>query len=77
MTSGYITEILPLKEFPNYIDYLPDGAIVRKIPKMTVKEESLQKIDKYISITPDELKSFAAVAVAIVVQKIEEIGERK
>lgn len=76
-TSGYITEILPLKEFPDYIDYLPHGAIVRKIPKMTVKEESLQPIEKYISITPDEVKAFAAAAVAIVTKKIGEIGERK
>lgn len=76
-TSGYITEILPLKEFPDYIDYLPDGAIVRKIPKMTVKDESLQPIEKYISITPDEVKAFAAAAVAIVTKKIGEIGERK
>lgn len=28
--SGYLTEILPLKEFPDYIDYLPKGCIVRK-----------------------------------------------
>lgn len=76
-TSGYITEILPLKEFPDYIDYLPHGAIVRKISKMTVKEESLQPIEKYISITPDEVKAFAAAAVAIVTKKIGEIGERK
>ena len=76
-TSGYITEILPLKEFPDYIDYLPNGAIVRKIPKMTVKEESLQPIERYISITPDEVKVFAAAAVAIVTKKIGEIGERK
>lgn len=76
-TSGYITEILPLKEFPDYIDYLPNGAIVRKIPKMTVKEGSLQPIEKYISITPDDVKAFAAAAVAIVTKTIGEIGERK
>lgn len=76
-TSGYITEILPLNEFPDYIDYLPHGAIVRKIPKMTVKEGSLQPIEKYISITPDDVKAFAAAAVAIVTKKIGEIGERK
>ncbi|MCI9436631.1 MAG: zinc dependent phospholipase C family protein [Lachnospiraceae bacterium] len=29
--SGYFTEILNLKTFPRYIDYLPEGAIVRKI----------------------------------------------
>lgn len=76
-TSGYITEILPLKDFPDYIDYLPHGAIVLKIPKMTVKEESLQPIERYISITPDEVKAFAADAAAIVTRKIEEIGERR
>lgn len=29
--SGYLTEIIPLKEFPDYIDHLPHGCIVRKI----------------------------------------------
>lgn len=32
--SGYLTEILPLKYFPYYIDYLPKGCIVRKIGVM-------------------------------------------
>ncbi|MBQ5866942.1 MAG: zinc dependent phospholipase C family protein [Oscillospiraceae bacterium] len=32
--SGYLTEILPLKAFPDYIDYLPKGAIVQKIGVM-------------------------------------------
>lgn len=76
-TSGYYTEILTLKEFPDYIDYLPHGAIVRKIPKMTVREESLQAIEKYISITKTEVEAFVAEAVAIVTRKIEEIGERR
>lgn len=76
-SSGYITEILTLKEFPDYIDYLPHGAIVRKIPKMTVKDEELQPINKYISITRDEVSAFAAAAVAIITERIEELGERK
>ena len=75
-SSGYYTEILTLKEFPDYIDYLPHGAIVRKIPKMTVSEELLQPIEKYISITKNEVEAFVAEAVAIVTRKIEEIGER-
>lgn len=49
----------------------------REITHWTVKEESLQPIEKYISITPDEVKAFAADAVAIVTRKIEEIGERR
>lgn len=32
--SGYLTDILPLETFPDYIDYLPKGAIVRKIKVM-------------------------------------------
>lgn len=76
-TSGYYTEILTLKEFPDYIDYLPHGAIVRKIPKMTVREELLLPIEKYISITKNEVEAFVAEAVAIVTKKIETIGERK
>lgn len=74
-TSGYLTEILTLKEFPDYIDYLPHGAIVRKIPKMTVRDELLQPIDKYISITPDEVEAFVAAAVDKVTERIKEIGD--
>ncbi len=33
-SSGFLTEILPLTEFPDYIDYLPTGSIVRKIGVM-------------------------------------------
>lgn len=73
--SGYITEILTLKEFPDFIDYLPHGAIVRKIPKMTVRDELLQSMNKYISITPDEVEAFAAAAVDKVTERIKEIGE--
>ncbi len=75
-TSGYITEILTLKEFPDYIDYLPHGAIVRKIPKMTLKEELLQPVERYISITPDEVAAFSAAAADIVTDKIKMIGEK-
>jgi len=32
--SGYLSYIMKLKEFPDYIDYLPKGAIVRKIGVM-------------------------------------------
>ena len=74
--TGYITEILTLKEFPDYIDYLPHGAIVRKIPKMTVREELLQPIDKYISITKDEVEAFRVAAADKVEERIKEIVEK-
>lgn len=50
--SGYLTEILPLKSFPDYIDYLPKGCIVRKIGvmgyyaiKFELAAESLARIN--------------------------------
>lgn len=39
--------------------------------------DEISSNEKYISITPDEVKAFAADAVAIVTRKIEEIGERR
>lgn len=32
--SGYLTEIMGLESFPDYIEYFPQGAIVRKIKVM-------------------------------------------
>ena len=67
--SGYLTEILPLKHFPDYIEYLPVGAIVRKIgvmgylPKVTHKESDL------IAISRTEYEKFCKDAIQIVVEK--------
>ena len=67
--SGYLTEILPLKHFPDYIEYLPAGAIVRKIgvmgylPKVTHKESDL------IAISRTEYEKFCKDAIQIVVEK--------
>ncbi len=74
--SGYFTEIITLKEFPDYIDYLPHGAIVCKIPKMTVRDELLLPIDKYISITRDEVEAFRVAVVDQVTERIKEMREK-
>lgn len=42
--SGYLTELLPLKEFSDYIDYLPHGCITRKIHVMGY----LPKVDEHL-----------------------------
>lgn len=75
--SGYYTEILSLTDFPDYIDYLPHGAIVRKIPKMTVDDNLLKPIERYISITPDEVSDLVRSAVSIIATRIERLGELK
>lgn len=55
--SGYLTEILPLKSFPDYIDYLPKGCIVRKIGVMGYLPER-DKDASYIAISQDEYADF-------------------
>ena len=52
--SGYLTEILTLREFPDYIDYLPKGAIVRKIGVMGKLPEINENLGEWIAITREE-----------------------
>lgn len=54
--SGYLTEILPLRTFPDYIDYLPHGAIARKVKVMAY----LPKADKAINYLCISQKEYAA-----------------
>lgn len=68
--SGYITEIIGLKSFTNYIDYLPDGAIVRKIgimgyiPKREVGEFS------FVGMTREEYNIFLERATELVIEAL-------
>ncbi len=68
--SGYLTEILPLTEFPDYIDYLPAGAVVRKIgvmgymPKVNVDSEA------FIAVSRKEYDDFVSETIDLVVKKI-------
>lgn len=55
--SSYLTEILPLKDFPDYIDYLPKGSIVRKIGVMGYLPQTDESI-RYTAISPDEYAAY-------------------
>jgi hypothetical protein len=70
--SGYLTEILPLKEFPDYIDYLPHGCIVRKIGVMGYLPVLDEHHTKPISISREEFLSFVDHTTSIVVDKFRE-----
>lgn len=59
--SGYITEILPLKSFPDYLDILPPGGIVRKIGVMGVRPTPCQAA--FIALSRDEYSAFVQAAV--------------
>lgn len=70
--SGYLTEIIPLKEFPDYIDYLPQGCIVRKIGIMGWIPEVDESIVNPIFMSRDEYRSFVDNTAELVLRKFRE-----
>ena len=68
--SGYLTEILPLRSFPDYIDYLPKGAIVRKIGVMGYLPEADDGFTSYISISREEYATFVSDTIKKVSSQI-------
>lgn len=71
--SGYLTEILPLKDFPDYIDYLPHGGIVRKIGVMGYLPEINKTLTNLITISREEFKTFIDGTVWYIVDKLKEL----
>ena len=67
--SGYLTEILPLKEYPDYIDYLPAGSIVRKIGVMGSLPRKGTGEETYIGFSREEYSRFVSGAVELVLQQ--------
>lgn len=72
--SGYLTEILPLRQFPDYIDYLPKGSIVRKIGVMGYLPRAEACPDLLISISKEEYSAFIDDMVCLAIQKIVDRG---
>ena len=66
-SSGYLTEILPLKAFPDYIDYLPQGAIARKIGVMGYLPEGDPSQCEFISLSQDEYEAFVQNTIQLVI----------
>lgn len=69
--SGYLTEIMGLQSFPDYIDYLPEGAIVRKIGVMGYLPEKEESQYPYVGMTREEYMSIVDSSVELVVAAIE------
>lgn len=69
--SGYLTEILPLKEFPDYTDFLPPGAIVRKVRMMTIPRREPVKL---IFISKPEFDTFILDTVMMIAEKLETLA---
>ena len=70
--SGYLTEIIPMKSFPDYIDYLPQGSIVRKICVMGYLPDLDKSINKFITMSKDEYANFVEDTIQLVVKQFAE-----
>ena len=68
--SGYLKEILELKDFPDYIDYLPKGAIVRKINVMGYLPKKELGEFPFIAMTREEYATFLNEATHQIIQGI-------
>jgi len=66
--SGFLTELLELKEFPDYIDYLPSGAIVRKIGAMGYLPQKEESRYPYVGMTREEYMSIVDSSVELVAE---------
>ena len=66
--SGYLTELLPLKEFPVYLDYLPQGSIVRKIGVMGRVLQKLGTAPQWIAISRDEYEGYVHDVIELVME---------
>ena len=71
--SGYMTEILPLKAFPDYIDYLPEGAIVRKIGVMGYLPEINEGLGEWIALSREEYEAYIQETTQTILKRFSEI----
>ncbi len=74
--SGYLTDIIGLSEFPDYIDYLPKGAIVRKVKVMGYMPETESSQYPYIGMSTQEYACFVDNATKLVVDAIKKYREK-
>ncbi|MBO5097219.1 MAG: zinc dependent phospholipase C family protein [Agathobacter sp.] len=68
--SGYLTEIIGLETFPDYLDYLPENAIPRKIKVMGYMPQKTVTTYPYIGMSKGEYMSFLDNATELVVNAI-------
>lgn len=69
--SGYLTEILNLTDFSDYIDYLPHGAIMRKINIMGYIPKIEISAYPYIAMSEEEYEDFIEETIKLTVNAFE------
>ena len=71
--SGYLTEILPLKAFPDYIDYLPKGAIVRKIGVMGYLPKINEELGEWIALSREEYEAYIQETIQLILRQFAKV----
>lgn len=69
--SGYLTEIKKLDSFPDYLDYLPEGAISRKVKIMGYMPTKTENLYPYVAISREEYDLFLRSASDLVTDAIQ------
>ena len=69
-SSGFWTEIRQLTSFPDYLEFLPPGAIVRKIGVLGYIPEGRETKYPYIAMTRTEYAHFVDRAVQLSIETI-------
>ncbi len=73
--SGYFTEIKDLETFPDYIDYLPGGAIPLKIKMMYYIPTLEESRYPFVGFSREECRGFVERAVELCIKAIGEAKE--
>lgn len=76
-SSGFWTEIRQLTSFPDYLEFLPPGAIVRKIGVLGYIPEGKETRYPYIAMTRTEYADFVDRAVQISVETIRQYWKER
>ncbi len=73
--SGYLTEILPLEEFPDYLDFLPHGCIARKAKLMRELPDDSELEFEFVALSREEFDRFVGAAIGLVTRKVRAASE--
>ena len=68
-----MTEILPLKAFPDYIDYLPEGAIARKIGVIGYLPEINEGLGEWIAISREKYEAYIQETIQTILKRFSEV----
>ena len=70
--SRYNMIIKNVHDFPHYIDYFPQGAIVRKIGIMAKEVMSMKSLETYVFFTPNEFNDFLENTSSLIYKLMQE-----